>query len=183
MERHTDALECAKRALHLYSAVDHHRGRATALNAIGWFNAQLGTYPVALEACGQALDMHRDNGDRDGEAEALDCLGYAHHHLGQLTQALDCYQQAIELFREVVSRYDHASTLASMGDTLLAMGDPRAARTAWQHALADLIELGHAEADEIRQKMIKYDEIPRSAPSAGSQQPADDAVATADLLG
>ena len=157
MERYAQALESARMAIQLYTAVGHRRGSATALNAVGWFHARLGRYQMSVEACEQAMAMHRDHHDRDGEAESLDCLGYAHHHLGHLTEAIDCYQRAIDLFRTVGSRYDEASILAYMGDTFLALGDPAAARSAWEQALVDLDELGHAEADEIRERLHRRD--------------------------
>jgi hypothetical protein len=76
--------------------------------------------------------------------------------------------QSIARHREARSRYSLATTLSHLGDTLDAVGDQRAARAAWQQALAILDHLspiltlgpgpGYPDADQIRAKLARQNE-------------------------
>jgi DNA-binding SARP family transcriptional activator/tetratricopeptide (TPR) repeat protein len=151
--RYREALCHAQEALERYRAAGHERGTAQALNAIGWYHAQVDEYEQAVTCCRQALALLRTLGDRHGQAESWDSLGYAHHQLGQHSQAATCYLNALALCQEVGDRFGEASALTHLGDSHLAAGDPVAAREAWQPALVILDELGLSDADEVRAKL------------------------------
>jgi DNA-binding SARP family transcriptional activator/tetratricopeptide (TPR) repeat protein len=151
--RHREALSYAEQCLDLFRAARHRPGQAKALNAVGWFHALLDAYEEALRYCQQALDLQEELGDRYGQAETLDSLGYAHHHLGRHPQAITCFHAARALFREFGFPYREAVVSNFLGDAHDAMGDAELARAAWQHALDVLDQLGHQDAEEIRQKL------------------------------
>jgi tetratricopeptide (TPR) repeat protein len=151
--RNQEALEHARQALDLYQAAGHRAGQANALNAIGWYCAQVGDHQQALSYCEEALTMHREVGDHRGEAATWDSLGYAHHHLGNAQQAIVCYQRAVHAERILGDRYNEADVLSRLGDSLQAGGEPLAARTAWQQALAILDELGHTDSAHLYAKL------------------------------
>jgi DNA-binding SARP family transcriptional activator len=151
--RYPGALEHAQQALDLFRAAGDQVGEGRALNAVGWFRAQLGDYSGALTCCRQALDLQRAVGDIVGQAETADSLGYAHRLLGHQSESIICYQQAIDLFRECGDRYNEADSLASLGDAHQAFGDAHSAQFAWQCALTILDELGHPDADRVRDRM------------------------------
>ena len=151
--RYPEALAHAQQALDLFRAAGHQVGEGRALNAVGWLCAQLGDYSRALTCCQQALDLQRAVGDIVGQAETADSLGYVHRLLGHQSESIICYQQAIDLFRECGDRYNEADSLASLGDVHQAFGDAHSAQFAWQSALTILDQLGHPDADRVRDRM------------------------------
>jgi DNA-binding SARP family transcriptional activator len=163
-DRHHEALEHAREALDLYRAAGHRAGQAVALNNIGMAYAELGEYRAGLVASEQALVLHQQIGDPDQEAGAWDSVGYAHHHLGDHARATTCYRKAIDLYRELGDRYEEAKTLTHLGDTHRAAGDSGAARDAWQEALAILVDLDHADADQVRARLGEREERAERAP-------------------
>jgi tetratricopeptide (TPR) repeat protein len=161
------ALDHSWQALELYRAEEHRAGQARALNNIGWHSAQLGDYEAGLTHCQQALTLHLDLGNRHGEANTCDSLGYIYHQLGLHRQAIARYRRAVDLFREFGDRYYEADALAHLGDTYLAAGECESARTAWRGAMDLLDQLGHADADRIRVRLLHADD-----PDAAVTSPA-----------
>ena len=155
--RHTNRPH-AQQALALFQSAGHDTGRARALNAVGWFHAQLGDYQQAIVCCQQALDLQREIDDHFGLAETYDSLGYAHRHLGHQKEATTCYQQAIDLYGELGDRYSEADTLVSLGDAHQAFGDSASARISWQRALTILEQLDHPRALGVRAKIYEDSE-------------------------
>jgi tetratricopeptide (TPR) repeat protein len=157
-----EALAATERALSLVRDVGSSRGLAHALNNTGWCHALLGEPQQALTNCQQALTLNREIGDRRGEADALNSLGYARYLLGQHHHAIRYFQQAAALGLELGYRHRHAAALDLLGDAHHAAGDRDAARTAWQHALDILDQLGivragvgpgYPDADKINAKL------------------------------
>jgi len=151
--RYREALEHGERALDLFRAADHPVGQARALNAIGWYHAQLHDYEQALACCEPALALLREVGDQRGTAETWDSLGYAQHHLGRHAEAVTSYRNAIALCRELGDRYHEASCLNHLGDTYLAAGDADSARQAWQESLDIHGRLDRSGGAELRAKL------------------------------
>ena len=152
-------------ALRLYEQAGHVRGQANALNAIGWLHAMLGNHAEAVDHCRQALVLHQQFGNRRGEAAALDSLGYACHHLGQHSEAVTCYQRSLGLFRELNDRSNEAEILIHLGDAHQSAGHRGHARDSWRQALDILDDLGHPDADQLRDKLRMADRAiePRGA--------------------
>ncbi|WP_229401829.1 ATP-binding protein [Micromonospora okii] len=150
---HREALRHAQRAHDLFEAADHAYGRANALNNIGWYHIQLGDHRRALDYCRRALAGQQRAGNRYWEAHAWDSLGYAHHHLGEFPEAVDCYEHALALWREAGERYFEATTLTHLGDTRRRAGDSDAARAAWRRAVEILDQIGHPDADQLRDRL------------------------------
>jgi DNA-binding SARP family transcriptional activator/tetratricopeptide (TPR) repeat protein len=151
--RHQVALEHYRQAGELYRATGSLTGQANVHNEVGWTYILLGDYRRALDECRQAIAGHHGLGDRSGEAAAWDSLGYAQHHLQDYEPALVSFGHALTLYREVADRYLEADTLVHIGDTAHANGHSDAAGGAWRQALAILLELGHSDADVVRDKV------------------------------
>jgi DNA-binding SARP family transcriptional activator len=152
--RYADALRHAELALAAHRAAGHPVGQARALNQVGWCHALVGDYEQAIGYCEPALALLRELGDRRAEAHTWDSLGFAHHRLGDFRRAVSCYRSALYLFAEVRDRYNEAATLARLGDTHRDAGDPAAARDAWRRSLLILDQLDHADAAEVRAKLL-----------------------------
>lgn len=149
--RPRDALDHARQALALQTGNPVGQGRA--LNSVGWYHAVLGEYDQAFPYLEQALTLLCAAGDQFGQAAVWDSFGYAHHHLGHYQQAVECYQHAVCLNRDVDNRYCEAETLVHLGDVRYSTGNLALARDAWRQALANLDELDHPAAEEVRTKL------------------------------
>ncbi|TDB76256.1 tetratricopeptide repeat protein [Micromonospora sp. KC723] len=153
--RHTDVLYHAQRAADLYRAAGHLSGEASAQNGVGWAYAQLGQYGPALEHCRQALVLLRRTDDRHGEANTWDSLGFIHDRLGRHRRAVRCYHRALNLFVQIGERYDEAETLTRLGDSRCSLGDRAGAVRTWQRALRILDDLGHPDAEGLRDRLAR----------------------------
>jgi len=144
------ALAEARLALALYRELGHRVGVARSLNAIGWYGSHLGDAAEAIASCEQALAIHQETGNRLGQAATWDSLGHAHSQLGHHPHAVSCYREALRLLGENERTYQRASVLRNLGTTYRASGDQAAAGRAWREAAAIFDELGHPEADLVR---------------------------------
>ncbi|MEW1589187.1 tetratricopeptide repeat protein [Micromonospora vinacea] len=153
--RHAESLEQSERALALYRAAGHVAGEASARNAVGWAHAQLGQCGPALAHCREALALLRTTGDRHGEANTWDSLGFIHARLGDHRAAVRCFQRALGLYRRVSDRYDEADTLSRLGESRQAVGDAAGAARTWRRALGILDDLGHPDAERVRDLLAR----------------------------
>jgi DNA-binding SARP family transcriptional activator len=163
MGRYRDALGHARQALNLFEETSQRAGQGRALNNMGWYHARLGDYRQALVRSRRALGLQREVGDRCGEAHTWDSLGYAHQHLGHYAKAARCYQQAIGLYVDLGDRHGQAETLTHLGDMRCATSSPGAAVETWRQALDILEALHHPDADQVRDKLSRADELVSSA--------------------
>jgi DNA-binding SARP family transcriptional activator/tetratricopeptide (TPR) repeat protein len=147
------ALPAALRCLELYRAAGTGLQQAVALNAVGWYHAQLGEYREAIVHCEQALTLSTQAGSEYGRANTMDSLGYAYHQLGEHERAEACYAQALVPFRAMGDRHSEGLVLGHLGDSRHARGDAAGAWAAWQTALAILDELADPAADTLRAKL------------------------------
>lgn len=77
--------------------------------------------------------------------------------LGLVRQAADAGHDGHRgpLHRALGDRYDEGEVLTHLGDTHEALGDRLAARTAWRQALDVYDEIGHPDAEQLRNKLDK----------------------------
>ncbi|MFI5925646.1 AfsR/SARP family transcriptional regulator [Micromonospora sp. NPDC051543] len=155
--RRAEVVRHAEAALALYREAGHRYGQAMALNAVGWYRAQLGEHDAAVEACQQALELLGEFDDRQGQAPTWDTLGYAQHRAGRPAEAVIAYRHALALYREFRDRYYEADTLTHLAEALVDAGDPAEAARSWRTALSILDELGHPDAERIRQRLTAAD--------------------------
>jgi DNA-binding SARP family transcriptional activator len=147
------ALPAALRCLELYRAAGTDLQQAVALNAVGWYHAQLGQFREAVGHCREALALSERAGSAYGQANTLDSLGYAYHHLGEYERAAACYAEALTGFRAMGDKHSEGLVLGHLGDTHHARGDPAAARDAWRAAETILDDLDAPEAETLRAKL------------------------------
>lgn len=150
---HHDALRHGQQAL----ALAHRTGVPALigkeLNTVGWCHATLGEFDRALTCCQRALAIFAELDDPAQESATLDSLGYAHHHLGHFADAVDHYERALVLHRQTGDRYHEAHTMVNLGDSQAAMRHSEPARRSWQQAEAILSDLGHPDADAVRDRL------------------------------
>ncbi|MET8944864.1 BTAD domain-containing putative transcriptional regulator [Streptomyces sp. NPDC004542] len=156
------ALDAAQQSLKLFrvcegQASDRARVRtsiASALNAVGWNHVLLGQHRQALDHCREALTLCLELGDDLNAAHTWDSIGHAHHHLGQYAEAVTAFERALGLYRRQGDLpWFTAGTLTRLGDTYHSADDPVAARRAWTEALTIMDEVGHADAESLRDRL------------------------------
>ncbi|XP_021104989.1 tetratricopeptide repeat protein 24 isoform X2 [Heterocephalus glaber] len=101
-------------------------------NDLGLGYAQLQLFPLAVEVFLQALPLCRQPGE---QATVLRNLGMAHNALGNYGQAQDFHQKAANLHGSVGQRWEQGRSFASLAFALSQLGDHRAARDNYLHAL------------------------------------------------
>lgn len=151
--KHAMALTHSKLALNHANAAGSLSWQAHALDALGRNYVELGNYSEALTHCPLALDLHRTLGNRLGEANTLASLGYAYHHVGRHDEAITSYTDSIAEYQRLGDSYNEATTLVRLGDAHRVTGDIEAAQKAWLHALSILDDMGHPDADQVREKL------------------------------
>lgn len=150
--RDRKAVAHAEQALELFSSAGHEIGKAQARSALGWYRSRLGDRQ-ARQDCEWAVRRLAELGDKPGEAEAWARLGAVHHDAGQYPEAARCFRRAAGLFRQLGARYCEAATLMRLGDAQQATGDRPAARESWRGALSLLDDLGHPDAEQVRERL------------------------------
>lgn len=153
--RYAEALAHTSKALDLLRETGDRAAQSRALNSVGWHHALLGRYREALDYCEKALALATELGHVRTQAAAWDSIGYASYHLGDFDRGRDAYDGALLIWRETHARYDEGATLVCLGDLHQAAGDVHRARQTWTAALGILDDLGHADADEVRQKLAQ----------------------------
>jgi hypothetical protein len=78
----------------------------------------------------------------------------------------------VEAFHEIGDRFHEAGSAIGLGDAQLDAGDPAAARTSWEQALAILESIPHQDAAQARSRLAQL--IP-----AEPEGPADRAMSSA----
>ena len=111
------------------------RGQATALNGIGWTNANTGQPQKALEFHNRALPLAQKTNDAGLEATILRRKGVAYWALGEPQKALDCFNRALPRFRQVGDGHSEARTLNNIGVIYDDLGEKEKARDYYNQAL------------------------------------------------
>jgi DNA-binding SARP family transcriptional activator/tetratricopeptide (TPR) repeat protein len=150
------ALENALQGLSVFREIGHRSGEATALNAVGWCEAQLGRLAEAEEHCRASLVLHQEVADRHGQAGAWDSLGYVLLRAGRHEEAVPCFEESLSLARELRDRASEGEALGHLGDAYAAMGDHERAAAHRRRALSVLEELDPAAARELRAQLAAH---------------------------
>ncbi|XP_025770947.1 tetratricopeptide repeat protein 24 [Puma concolor] len=109
-----------------------HRLLGHLYNDLGLSYCQLQLFPLAAESFLRALPLCRGPGE---EATVLRNLGTAHSALGNYRQARECHQKAADLHGSGGQRREQGRSFGSLAFVLSQLGDHRAARDNYLHAL------------------------------------------------
>jgi tetratricopeptide (TPR) repeat protein len=161
--RYEPAAAHYQQALALYQQAGSRVGEAWALTAIGTVLARLDRPGEAAEHHQRALDLFREIGDRDGEPWARNGLGEAAQAAGHPADARNQHTAALAGAHETGARDQQARAHAGLGHAHRSLADSDQAREHFQRALAAYLQLGAAEADQIRAHLAALDQSPRPA--------------------
>ncbi|MEV0261817.1 tetratricopeptide repeat protein [Streptomyces sp. NPDC050617] len=147
----------------------HRRGQATAVESLGLVRLRQWRYEEAEQCFRRAQDSLRGIAPgEDGEADVPRALALLEHHIGRALRGQGRHADAVLQLRYALTqfhdlperdRYNEARVRMSLGETLLAAGEPAAARTPLDEALAVLEPEGavlqQADAAELRAACAK----------------------------
>lgn len=152
-DRHQEAYDHIRLALHCYEEAGVRAGVADALARLGYHEAKVGRPRAALDNSLHGLELHRLLGNRRGEAITLAMVANIYQYLDQVENAVSYYERSAELLHRAGERYYEGRCLAALGDTYRDSGRLTDARVAWQRALDILTDLRHPEGDVVRAKL------------------------------
>lgn len=154
-----EALDHARNSYDLQKALGNLRGMVTSCEILGDSLDALGRYGEAVSQYEQAIALCREINDVIGEAYSWCGLGKVRQHTGEFGLSADSYRRCIEMSRPVGYREKHAEGLVGLGDAMLALGDPHAARDAWEEALPILVDLDFTSALTAESVAAKLKEL------------------------
>ncbi|KAM5256465.1 tetratricopeptide repeat protein 24 [Ctenodactylus gundi] len=108
------------------------RLRGRLYNDLGLGYSQLQLFPLAVEAFLQALPLCQQP---EEQATVLRNLGMAHNALGNYQEAQGLHQKAADLHGSVGQRWEQGRSFGSLAFALSQLGDHKAARDNYLHAL------------------------------------------------
>ncbi|SNT56289.1 Tetratricopeptide repeat-containing protein [Actinacidiphila glaucinigra] len=126
--------------------------RATEADALAKVAAaciQLDRPTEALGHALQALELIRDGVARTGDEQALISIVHAHLVAAPLSDTIALAERVLAEFQERGFRLAAARTQVLLGRALTGQ-DASAAAEHWEHALAVMIDVGAADAEEVR---------------------------------
>ncbi|MGO4422486.1 tetratricopeptide repeat protein, partial [Streptomyces sp. MCAF7] len=147
----------------------HHRGQASAVEALGLLRLKQWRYPEAQRSfaeAGQVLGRIRP-GD-DGARDVPRALALLDHHTGRALRGQERYAEAVRQLHDALAHfralpepdlYNEGRVYMSLGETHLDAGDAEAARVCLDEAIATMdregAELQHADAAEMRARCAR----------------------------
>ncbi|MET7401371.1 tetratricopeptide repeat protein [Dactylosporangium sp. NPDC005572] len=144
-----EAQRLGEEALTYYRRAGAERYVAIALRGIASTEVAAGRFAAAERHLAESLELCARLGLYMDAARAWQTLGRALLALRRPEDGAAAFGSAIEAARSCGSRFEEALGLRGLGDVAAATGDPAAARTRWQAALAMLEELGSPRATEV----------------------------------
>jgi tetratricopeptide (TPR) repeat protein len=145
LDRPADAVDYFLRALELFRRSADPQGEAICLNNLGDGYRRLDQPDTAIDLLRQALTL-----DRTGRRYTLGTLGDLYRDTERYPEAVDHYQRALAAHQSVGDRRAAGRVLASLGTTMVAMGQDDLAREHLSQALETFEELGGPEGHAIR---------------------------------
>jgi hypothetical protein len=91
------------------------------------------------------------------EAATMHSIGQVLIELGRVAEGMSYLEEVLVMAASNGMRYGEGMTLASLGDGLLALGQPGRARDLWLRAHLLLVSLGASEAPSVLAKITALD--------------------------
>ncbi|WP_267243999.1 ATP-binding protein [Streptomyces sp. PR69] len=168
--RVSEAETALTEAAEVDGAAGHHRGRASAVEALGLLRLKQWRHRDA-EACFREArrTLERIRPGDDGERDVPRARALLAHHIGRALRGQERYEDAVRLLHEALAqfralesggdRYNEGRVYMSLGETHLDAGDPELARVCLDEAISTMgregAELQHADAAELRARCAR----------------------------
>jgi tetratricopeptide (TPR) repeat protein/DNA-binding XRE family transcriptional regulator len=148
----------------IYRRLDSRFGQAEELRYLGEASLRDGECRQAISYLRQALALFRQIRYRYGEIITLRTLADALHEAGQPTAARARLRTAVKLAAETGHTYLQAAAHSDMAESYYRVRQDKQARLHWQQAHSLYIQLGAAEADQVRSRLDSQEPEPAQSP-------------------
>jgi DNA-binding SARP family transcriptional activator/predicted negative regulator of RcsB-dependent stress response len=133
--------------------IGHYEYEAVVLNSLANVYLALNDYALATDMCLEALKLIAANDNLVFECRFLDTLGQAYAGSGDHVNAIATYEKSVE--KAGIAR-DHSTegiALHNLASLFADIGDVDRAEATWKRSLAILEELGHSNAEMVRDRL------------------------------
>ena len=132
------------------------QGQGRALQALGLIAESQGEIEEARHFYELVFEMRQQAEDTVGQAGALNVLGVLEYHQHHYEAARDHLNASLKNAQTALNEFWAAEAYFWLGETALALSDPRQAIAAWQHALQLYIRLGRStDAEETQRRLAR----------------------------
>ncbi|MBK9117418.1 MAG: tetratricopeptide repeat protein [Betaproteobacteria bacterium] len=143
------ALRYGEQGLALSERLNHDRGRAANLNAVGVVHYLRGDNERALPLLERSLALHRTTGNVNSAGRVAANIGHLHAAASRHAEALAAYEQAAQLSAQAGDDAGVATAKDGVGNLLQAQGRFREAIAAYEDALRWAEKAGDAQSRAI----------------------------------
>jgi len=152
LEDHDRALAVFEQTVDIAQQLDTRREAVARRNLAACY-VDVGRFDDAITQARVVLGLVVDLSDLGLEAYVLHTLATAQAGLRQYEDSLANLQKSLALARETGTRLTQADVLDAMGDVNADLGDATNAARRYEEALEVLVDLGHRNADRVRDKL------------------------------
>jgi tetratricopeptide (TPR) repeat protein len=117
------SLECHRRGLAVFEAMNAPKDEANALNSIGIVYKEQGNFPLALEFYHKALQIREKIQDKKGVSASYNNIGNVYRHQNDLAKSLEYHQKSLKIKEELNDKQGIAYSLNNMGNVYESLGD------------------------------------------------------------
>ena len=148
------ALRYGEQGLALSERLNHDRGRAANLNAVGVVHFLRGDNERALPLLERSLALHRATGNANSAGRVAANLGHLHAAASRHAEALAAYELAAQLSAQAGDDAGVATAKDGVGNVLQVQGRFREAIAAYEDALRWADKAGDAQSRAITQNNL-----------------------------
>ncbi|MCX2743448.1 tetratricopeptide repeat-containing sensor histidine kinase [Mangrovivirga sp. M17] len=151
------SLDISKAVMNESILVDYTKGRAAALQTLGYLNYMLGNYSQATELYLKGLRSYEEINDVRGQVVITNAIGLLYYQMERKELALDYYNRAERLAREI-DLYEYISRIDNnKGLLYLAINQPEKALASFEKSLVYM-----EQANDSRGTAYLYNNIGES---------------------
>jgi tetratricopeptide (TPR) repeat protein/DNA-binding SARP family transcriptional activator len=152
--RPADAIKEYRRAVAIYREIGDLRGEADSLNNIGMCYAYMSRDGEAIIHHQKALQISQDLSERYEQAIALRNIAEVHRRAGRYGVAIENFERSLALARAIGDAHQEALVTDGMAAAIAQTRGAAQAEPHWRRALELYEELGLAEADVVRARLL-----------------------------
>jgi class 3 adenylate cyclase/tetratricopeptide (TPR) repeat protein/DNA-binding winged helix-turn-helix (wHTH) protein len=165
---HERALTCLEEALEVYETTQHHIKKAFTLYSMANIHREVRAVDYAMAQYQQAYDIFVDHHDRLMASRALVGMASILWERGDAQGSLRLYHDVLHIARDIQHGQSLAQTLRTLGELLLAVGEPQQSLSYLQESTMVFAKLAdHASAAAVWAKIASiYEQNDEAAQEA-----------------
>jgi tetratricopeptide (TPR) repeat protein len=159
----TEAIAIYEQSFAIDEQIGNVQGQAATLHQLGILKAKEGKIEAAINLYQKSLSLKKQIGNVQGQAATLHCLGILKANGGEITEAIALFQQSLAIKKQIGYIQGQAMTLSWLGHIAEQQGNYNQALDYLQPALEILQRIQSPEAEEIRQMVVRVQDLIRNS--------------------